>query len=1142
MRTAGTGSSASGERLPAKVRRWSRRHPRSAWVIPCLLLLADVATGQERHLRFRHITLKDGLPSATVHATLQDRDGFIWLATPDGLSRFDGYDFVTYRHIEDDPTSLRHNHVWCLLEDREGRLWAGTDGGGLSRLDPASGSFTHFRHDASDLRSLSDDRVRVLFEDRAGNLWAGTNGGGLNRFEPDSSSFTRYRRIAGDPNSLSDDQVRSLAQDEAGRIWIGTDGGGLSVLDPETDSFSHYRHHPDDPRSLSSDRVRVVYLDGRATLWVGTYDAGLNRLDPSSKSFVRFEADDEVSSSLIDNTVRAILEDSKGTLWVGTDSGLDEWLPDRESFRHHVRDPADPHSLTHDRTTSLFEDRGGVLWVGTLAGLATWNTGAGEFFHYFRGAGESELLSDNYVTSFAEGPDGSIWVGTQRGLNKFDPGSRRFEHYRHAESEPASLSDDRVMSLLVDSRGVLWAGTLSGGLNRFDSSTETFERYVHDPADPTTISGNAVTSIVEDHEGSIWVGVYREGLNRLDRETEVFTRFRHVDADPSSLSSDRVTSIHEDGDGALWIATEDRGINRLDRDREAFIRYRHDPQDPRSLSGDDAFLVTGDEADNLWIGTRTSGLNLWRLADRRQDHPVFRRYSTADGLANPQVLAMVDDGHGDLWVTTNRGLSRLNLESDSFVNYDASDGLQSDEFNFAAAVRASDGQLYLGGINGFNAFFPTRIRSNPHIPPVVLTDFLKFNTPTDLGRPLARIDQVSLTYKDSVIAFRFAALDYTAPEKNRYMYKLEGFDLSWVDARDMRQATYTNLHPGTYSFRVRGSNNDGVWNDDGLELALVVPPPPWLRWWAKLLYAIVLGSALGTAWRAYGNKKRRARVLQRINASLKEEIRSGKAKERALEAEKRKAREYFDVAEVIMVALDDAGKVVMINQKGCRLLGRPEKEILGRDWLVEFVPRGHWDSVRAALFETVDAYHYYEYPLVTANGEQRTISWHSNYLPAAEGEPPTILSSGVDNTDVRLLERQVRMQQKMDALGTLAGGIAHDFNNILTATLGYSNLTLSRLPPDSEEASFIRHVVSGCERASEMVARILSFSRHEDSKKEPVAIGPIIEEVCGFVRSTIPPGIEIRTQVPSNCLPVDAVSTQIHQVLMNLATNAVHAM
>ncbi len=269
MRAGKTGHWAPVERLLATVRRPSRRYARRTWVTLCLLLLADVAVGQERHLRFRHITLKDGLPSAAVHATLQDQDGFIWLATSDGLSRFDGYDFVTYRQIEGDPTSLRHNHVWCLLEDSEGQLWAGTDGGGLSRLDPATGSFTHFRHDATDPRSLSDDRVRVLFEDRAGSLWVGTNDGGLNRFEPDSSSFTRYRPVAGDPNSLSEDQIRSLTQDEAGRLWIGTDGGGLSVLDPETGSFSHYRHDPQDPRSLSSDRVRVVHLDGRATLWVG---------------------------------------------------------------------------------------------------------------------------------------------------------------------------------------------------------------------------------------------------------------------------------------------------------------------------------------------------------------------------------------------------------------------------------------------------------------------------------------------------------------------------------------------------------------------------------------------------------------------------------------------------------------------------------------------------------------------------------------------------------------------------------------------------------------------------------------------------------------------------------------------------------
>jgi PAS domain S-box-containing protein len=433
-----------------------------------------------------------------------------------------------------------------------------------------------------------------------------------------------------------------------------------------------------------------------------------------------------------------------------------------------------------------------------------------------------------------------------------------------------------------------------------------------------------------------------------------------------------------------------------------------------------------------------------------------------------------------------------------------------------------------------------RVAANSNIPSVVLTDFLTFNQSKDLASLPWRVAEISVGYRDSVIAFDFAALDYTAPNKNRFQYMLEGFDAQWIDAKTNHYASYTNLDPGRYVFRARGSNNDGLWNLEGLRVGLYVPPPPWRSWWAHLLYAAAAGALLLAGVVSLERRRRRARELERINVSLQSEIEIRMEKEEALEAERRKAREYLDVAEVLMVALDGEGRVQLVNQKGCRVLGYEEAEIVGADWLSKFVPIERHDEV-AGILARIEDHAYCEYPVMTRTGEERVIAWHSTQLPSLTGDRATLIS-GTDNTEVRALEKQVRMRQKMDALGTMAGGIAHDFNNILTAILGYSTLTLSHVAPGSEEAGYLKYVVQGCERARDMVARILAFSRREETNKKPVEIGPVILEVCSLLRSSLPVTIEIKTSIDPELEPVIADATQIHQVLMNLGTNSWHAM
>jgi diguanylate cyclase (GGDEF)-like protein len=813
---------------------------------------SPVLATDARNIRFRHITPEDGLSQSSVLAIVQDREGLMWFGTQEGLNRYDGYQFKTFSPDPGTTPGGSMPIVRALLEDREGVLWVGTDDG-LHRFDRSSSKFARFENDPTNPMSLSNNRVRVIYEDSAGSLWIGTEGGGLNRFDPRSKTFTRFNHNPSNPASLSNDYIRSVIQDREGALWVATDSGGLNRMDPATGRFRHFRHDAASRRGIGSDHLRAVYKDREGRIWVGTDDAGLDRFEPDTETFRHFPHDPRKPGSIASERVRVIHQDSHGSLWVATDGGLCEFHEESQSFLCYTHDPTNPVSLVENRVTALYEDRGSVLWVGTYSGASRFNLSTGFFQHYKSGGGSSNQISGNLIQSFAESPeDGAIWVATYgSGLNRLNRKTGQVTQYRALPQEPSGLADDRVMSLAVDREGIVWVGMYDAGLDRLDPRTGTFTHFRNDPANPKSLSRNAVTRIHEDRQGVLWVGTYRGGLNRLDRKTGEFIRYQHDTANPTSLSSDRVLSISEGDDAILWIGTDGGGLNRFDPETGTFSHYRHDPGDPESLSSDHVWVVHRDAMARLWIGTQGAGLNRWDPADRKAHVGRFKHYAAGSGLPSLVINGILEDESGNLWISTNRGISRFSPDTEVFKNYDVTDGLQSSEFNYGAFFEAADGEMFFGGQNGFTAFYPQLVRENLHAPPVVLTAFRKFNQPVDLGMAPSDVRDISLNHRDSVVAFEFAALDYTAPEKNRYRYKLEGFDSDWIDAGQLRRATYTNLSPRNYTFRVKASNNDGVWNEEGLAVRVGMVPPPWRTWWAYGIYCLMV---LG-AFYAYGHRQ-----------------------------------------------------------------------------------------------------------------------------------------------------------------------------------------------------------------------------------------------------------------------------------------------
>ncbi len=832
-------------------------------------LAAPAAAAPVRPIRFDRLSLEQGLSQSSVMDILQDRRGYVWLATEEGLDRFDGLSFKVYKHDPAEAASLPSSFVWDVEEDTSGDLWVATTGG-LAQWQRATDRVVR----QEKLAGVSIRTLRFAAKERV--LWIGTRDGGLLRLDVSSGVLTRFAHDPSQASSLADDRIYVLYLDGKDRLWVGTDAG----LDRwDTGGFAHFQADPADPSSLSDGRVRAILEDDGGALWVGTSGGGLNRLDPATGRCERFRHDPNVGSSLAHDQVRALLQDADGRLWVGTSGGLD--LVDRghRTFAHYRQDPTNPASLADDHVLSLAQDRGGVLWVGTrLGGVHKWNPLSWQFGHVAPDPGNPAGLGSGHVTSFSEDRAGRLWIGTfDAGLYVMDRTTSDMTAYRHDPRKKGSLGSDRVMALWHDHHGDLWIGTLDAGLDRFRAGSGVFVHYRSDAKRPDGLGANGVTSILEDREGRLWFGTYGGGLETIDLETGRFTHHRFDPKNPSSLSGDQVSSLAEAADGRLWVGTMEKGINLFDPRTGRFARHEPRPGDPGSLPTGVVHTLFVDAAGGLWVGTHGG------LSHLPPDGQSFETFTTRDGLPSDVVYGVRSDHQGRLWLSTNNGLSCFDPRDRQFTNYGVSDGLQSAEFNFGAWHQSPSGELFFGGVNGFNAFVPDRLRRVAAPPPVVLTSVSVGHRP--LAGPPDETRRISLGFRDKVLGLEFAALDFTAPHRNRFAYKLEGFDREWVPLRGRRSVTYTNLSPGRYSFRLRAANGDGRWNEEGLTLAVEVAAAPWATPWAYAAYVLLLAGGIAAVIRV--QQRKLAREAEHARAlELRVQERTRELSERQLELER----------------------------------------------------------------------------------------------------------------------------------------------------------------------------------------------------------------------------------------------------------------
>jgi len=965
------------------------------WRIPRNLLIASLLAGllfgqpdavfgsvpNHNDLVFQRHTQADGISQGLVKAIEQDRAGFLWIGTQDGLNRFDGHQFQVFNHDPFDSTSLSHNEVLCLSADQYDNLWIGTKMG-LNLLSPGQAGFRQFRHVPGDHDSRLSGQINCLHPDSRGLLWIGTDTG-LVRFDPLNAQFTLFEHDSSDTTSLSDDHVTVLHEDSRGQLWIGT-ACGLNRVDPHSSRFQRY-YPPVVDRTSNHNYIQSIGDVAEDLLWFGT-TPGLWSCDSQTGRVTPVAVQDHTGVKIESRTVRGIQQDSLGRIWLASFE-LGIWLfePGATEAIRLEHDPLDPGSLSYSATTVLFLDRGDVMWIGTNGyGLNSWSPYRRKFERVAKIASDQNSLHFRSVRACYEDPSGAVWIGGYGGMDRRDPVTGSLSHVSGGQV-------GNVYTILGDPdrpNRLLWLGTEGRGLIGYDQVAQSIEEYPHGETGEDGLAGNIVFALAADSTGQLWLGTHG-GLSRFDRTSEQFTLVH------ATRPGCAVRAIFFDGQGSLWLGTMD-GVAWLESPDADPVYHRHDPDDPTGLSNNHVLCVHEDSRNALWFGTHGGGLNRF---DR--DRQTFEHYLKRDGLPNNVVYGILEAADGKLWLSTNQGISCFDPVVKTFRNFTAEDGLQDLEFNASAYHHGLSGAFYFGGVSGINIIRPERLQDDPNPAPVVLTDFLLFNRPVSvtngpdqrrlLTRTIGTTDRLTLSYLDRLVTFEFAALNFTAPSRNRFAYRLQGLNSEWSDLGRRRYVTFTDLKPGEYKLRIRAALADGLWGTASSSLPVVITPPIWETWWFRIGAVTLCGGFL------FGVHRRRTVIIRRRNVELK------------------RSRQFLDS---IINALDDPVFVkdeqfrwVVLNERACEMLGRPREELLGKS-PQEVLPSDWADSLQDMDQEVLrTGGTVVSEDEVTWDGEPRTVSAKKSVFTERGTGKRYIAGSIRDITEFKQVETALRANE-----------------------------------------------------------------------------------------------------------------------------------
>lgn len=831
-----------------------------------LATLINLSYAQSQKIIFDRIAKEQGLIPGNVNDIIQDSVGFIWMATENGLSRYDGYNFIYHKHEVNDAKSLSYNHVFSLLEDKNGIIWVGTLGGGLNKFNTKTGKFKRYTHDEKNPKSISYDIIFKVYRDSKKRIWVSTLGGGLNLFDPIKETFTHYTYSKSDSGSISSNMVSAIYEDKNKNLWIGTFDGGMNLFDEAKQKFIRYQNNPRDKYSLSHNQVMEFLEDSSGRFWVATFGGGLNLFDRKTRKFSSIKSDNNFPVKPDNLSIRKFFED-EDAFWVGTYSGLFKF--DKKTFSKTAiySNPNDVSTINDNKTRSIFKDRTGVLWFGTIAGVNKYDSMKKKFQVINFSQNYKAFLDNQFSVPKKFITDKILWAGP--GESTITKSNLRGIKFFGDVDTKNGFHTKRSSNVYIDEKNYIWVGSYNG-LHFYNVKKNEFNivQYLDDGT--PSRGNNFVKWFYVDKRNRFWSGTLAGGITLYDPVKGTIKRFIHYEPDTKSLGDSRVISVFEDSHGVFWISTFG-GLDVFNEKDETFRHYHVLPNDSTCISNDRVYNIYESKAGDLWIGTY-QGLNRY---NREKDN--FEHYTTSNGLSDNTIYSIQEDAKGNLWIRTNDGISKFDPVKKIFKNYSSKDGLPGMELNGDIYFKNNDGKMFIGYSNGLISFSPEEIIDNPFKPQIAFTKLsimdqeVKVGENSVLTKPLNEMDEVVLSYLDKVISFEFAALHYAIPSKNRYAYKLENFIDKWVfvDANN-RAAKFTNLNPGKYVLKVLASNNDGIWSDTGRSITIIITPPYWETWWFRIIMFILL---LGVIFMFYeirlnklvGIERTRSRIARNLH-------------------------------------------------------------------------------------------------------------------------------------------------------------------------------------------------------------------------------------------------------------------------------------
>ncbi|HEY0742928.1 MAG TPA: two-component regulator propeller domain-containing protein [Chryseosolibacter sp.] len=857
---------------------------KASWMTICVVLCCCAmhhACAQSQEYQFARLEMAFGLSHHLVNDVLKDERGFLWFATSSGLNRYDGYGIKVFRNIPGDTTSVLVDDITRIQEAPDGLLWIYTHSGNCI-YDPRTEKFTRNTNSLLRRWSVAQGLITHIKKDRKGRFWFIHYNQGLFVYSPKTQKTVRLAHSPSDTSSISSMTLSSTVEDEEGNMWLAHQNGVFEKIDQESLKVVYRNTELKNIFDGEAFEYRMM-VDSDNDLWINN-DRNYGCFYFNAKTQKLQAINTESKVKLKSNIVRQIVQDEKGIIWIGTDHGGINLLDKKDfSVRYLLSDEDDDRTISENSIQCLYKDNEGIIWVGTYKnGVTYYHENIFRFRHYKHQNSKPESLPFNDVNAFAEAPDGNIWIGTNGGgLVLFNRTTNTFKRYLHNPSDPNSLSNNVIVSLLIDHQQNLWVGTYYGGLNKFDG--RKFTRYRHDPKNPRSVGDDNIWEIYEDSNHNIWLGTLKGGISVFDRAKNEFYHYRN--GDPNSIHTPYVPALLEDRKGNMWVGTG-YGLEVLDKQSGRFTHYLNNPADPTSISNNGIFSIFEDSRGLMWVGTQ-GGLNLFEPQTKS-----FRTFLEKDGLREKTILTLAEDDQKNLWMSTPSGLSQLIVSKDSrgqftfaFKNYDQSDGLITGAFHENAVLKCSNGELVYGGSNGFNIFQPQNIGVDTSQPKVIFTDFQVFNKSVSVGEEIngtvilpasiAHVDEITLTPANNVFSIEFAALNFFHAEKSQYAYIMEGFSRDWLttSASD-RKITFTNLDPGTYVFKVKASNSDGLWGHETAVLTIEVLPPFWKSTVAFVLYGIlIIGALLLLRYLAVTRERVKFRIQQeRLQAQRMHEL------------------------------------------------------------------------------------------------------------------------------------------------------------------------------------------------------------------------------------------------------------------------------